>query len=84
MKANKLNYLKLIKDIHKMVDTYFCIDMERKLNRGGYWEDEDFTQEEAKEMAELLAEIYTLSHYWYCICGLQSKYKYKRKMNKNE
>lgn len=74
MKANKLNYLKLVKDINDILEDDFCMDMDCKLNLNDGRDRNSFTQEEAQQMAKIIGSLYTLSHYWYCHCGLRTKY----------
>lgn len=75
MKPNSLDYLSLVKDMNEILETDFCMDMDCKLNLHGGRDKNSFTQEEAQTMAKMLGQLYTMSHYWYCVCGLGSKYK---------
>lgn len=81
MKPNKLNYLKLVQDMNDLLETDFCFDMDCKLSLNDGRDKNSFTQEEAQQMAKLIGELYTLSHYWYCGCGKGKGYdvgaKYK-------
>jgi len=55
----------MILDILKLVDDDFCSNMEIKATC-----DRKITQEEAKEMASRLAEVYMIAHCEYCpICA---------------
>jgi hypothetical protein len=70
-KIEKLDYKKMLRDILKLVDTDFCMDMEMKLGyrKSGSKEMIDvrkYTQEEARIMAEKLARVYRISHGVYC------------------
>jgi hypothetical protein len=70
-RIEKLDYKKMLRDILKLVDTDFCMDMEMKLGyrKSGSKEMIDvrkYTQEEARIMAEKLARVYRISHGVYC------------------
>jgi len=66
----KLNYKKMLEDILEKVDNDWCADMEVK----AVMPDQiDFSQEEARFMATMLAEIYGISHCLRCE-GCQTKY----------
>ena len=61
-----LDYEKIIKDVNKLVQTDFVFDMECKLIP----KSKEYTQEEAKEMADLLSSVYSISHCVNCkACG---------------
>lgn len=74
MKPNNLNYLKLVQDMNDMLENDFCMDMDCKLHLHDGRDKNSFTQEEAQQMADLIGKLYTLSHYWYCHCGLGKGY----------
>jgi hypothetical protein len=63
----KLDYLKMLKAIDKLVNTDFCEDMS--------WKSSDesanpITQKDAKQMAGLLGRVYSISHAIHCeACG---------------
>ncbi len=68
----KLNYKKMVQDIDKLVNNDWCENMEIKLLP----KSEPFTQKEARQMAELIARVYSISHCIFCqACG--RKYKIK-------
>lgn len=75
MKPNNLNYLKLVQDMNDMLENDFCMDMDCKLHLHDGRDKNSFTQEEAQQMADLIGKLYTLSHYWYCHCGLGKGYE---------
>jgi len=64
----KLDYKKMIKEIDALVQTDFSFDMECKLLDG------KFTQKEAKQMADLISRVYSISHCLHCE-ACQTKYK---------
>lgn len=68
MKANKLNYLKMVKDIERLVASDFCLDMEMT---------DEYTQDEAKKMVKIIGQVYMKSHLWFCTACNSTKYKLK-------
>ncbi len=58
-----LNYKKMLKDINDLVNTDFCQDTECKLIPKA----KPYTQDEAKQMAQLLGRVYSISHCIFCI-----------------
>jgi hypothetical protein len=57
-----INYKKMLEEINNLVDNDFCAEMEMK---GRY------TQKEAKQMADIITKVYSISH---CIsCSACSK-----------
>ena len=84
MKPNDLNYLKLVRDMNDMLENDFCMDMDCKLHLHGGRDKNSFTQEEAQQMADLIGKLYTLSHYWYCHCGLGKGYELTKTTQSND
>ena len=68
----KLNYFKMLEDIDELVDTDFMLDMECKLLPDA----KEYTQEESKQMADILTRVYSISHCTHCE-ACQPKYKIK-------
>ena len=64
----KLDYLKMLKEICKLTETDFCMDMELRQLGGKY------TQREAERMSDILGKVYSISHCWHCT-ACQLKYK---------
>jgi len=62
MAKTKLNYKLMVKDINQLVENDFCADMEMKLIP----KFRQYTQKEAKEMADLLSSVYLVSHCIHC------------------
>lgn len=54
---NELNYKLMVEDIDKEVQTDFAFDMSNKLGFG-----HEFTQEDAKGMAQIINAVYTIAH----------------------
>jgi hypothetical protein len=52
--------MKRLKQINDLVENDFCASMEARTLGG------KFTQEEAKQMAKLLAKVYSISHTIHC------------------
>ena len=69
----ELDYHKMVKEIDKLVQSDFVFDMGCKLIP----KSREYTQEEAKEMAELLSSIYSISHIEHCIACRTIKYAKK-------
>lgn len=56
----------MLQDIDDLVQTDFCTEMDMKLLP----KSKEYTQKEAKEMANLLGKIYLISHAIHCkSCG---------------
>lgn len=74
-KQPKLRYRQMLRDINILIDNDFGLDIE-----GKWFNDKKFTQKEAKQMAEILIDIYGISHGIYCdLCASCRGYKLKRK-----
>lgn len=58
----KLNTLKMLEDINKLVDNDFIFSLECKLLPNA----EKFTQKEAKTMMDILTSVYLISHCIHC------------------
>lgn len=58
----KLDYKKMLKDINKLVQTDFCFEMDMKRLP----DSDKYTQEEAQEMADLIGNVYSISHCTTC------------------
>ena len=58
----ELDYHIMVKAIDKLVQTDFVFDMECRLIPPM----KEYTQEEAREMADLLSSIYSISHIEHC------------------
>lgn len=56
------NYHEMLEDILPWVENDFCYDMELKTMDNA----EPYTQEEAREMAQRLAKVYTIAHAIHC------------------
>ncbi len=64
------DYEKMVRDIDELVETDFCFEMEGKLVS----KTESYTQEEAKKMVVLLANIYSIAHSIHCKACRNKKY----------
>jgi len=63
----KIDTVKMLEDIDELVNTDFGEDMEGKAVLD---HQKPFTQKEAKQMATLLANVYSISHGIHCTsCG---------------
>ena len=58
----KLDTLKMLEDINKLVENDFCAEMEAKLMPHA----KPYTQWNAQKMAIRLARVYTISHATHC------------------
>ncbi len=62
----KLNYKQMLVEILPLAENDFVYDMELKLIP----DSKPYTQKEAKEMAKLLASVYSIAHCLHCTaCG---------------
>jgi len=52
-----MNYKKALEDILELVDNDFCAEMEVT---------KDYTQDEAREMADIIKQVYSIAHCLYC------------------
>ena len=69
----KLDYKKMLEDINKLVQTDFCFDMDcRNIPNS-----KPFTQEEAKNMANIIGNIYSIAHCTTCKACQSKYYKFK-------
>ena len=57
-----MNYEKMLVDINEIVESDFAFEMENKCG-------EKFTQKEAIKMANMLEEVYSISHCAHCKAG---------------
>lgn len=57
-----MNFKRMIQDIDKLVKTDFAFDMECKLIPDSMM----YTQEEAKQMADIISSVYAISHCEHC------------------
>jgi hypothetical protein len=65
-----MNYKKMVEDIDNLVQNDFCTDVFLKMLP----DSKQYTQKEAKKMAETLSRVYSISHCLTCeACG--AKYK---------
>ena len=69
----ELDYHKMVREIDKLINSDFVFDMECKLLPNF----KKYTQQEAIEMAELLANIYSISHIDHCKACRTIKYAKK-------
>ena len=58
----KLDLKRMIKEIDSLVENDFCADMEMKL----IFKSKAYTQKEAKEMADIISSVYSISHCIHC------------------
>lgn len=65
----KLNYWKMVRDIDNLVSSEFCEEVSCK---AGF--DREVSQEEAKEMANIIGKVYLISHCLSCH-ACDKKYK---------
>ena len=65
--GKKINHYQMLEEIETLVETDFCADMDMRLLGGVY------TQEEAKQMANLLGQVYSIAHCISCR-ACQTKY----------
>lgn len=73
----ELDFHKMIKDIDKLVQSDFVFDMDcKQLDNPS-----NYTQKEAKQMARLLGNIYSISHIEHCKGCRTMKYAKKHKKN---
>ena len=68
-RGQRLNHYKMLKEITALVETDFCAEMEMKTMP----KSRQFTQEEAEQMAGLLARVYSIAHCIHCH-ACQTKY----------
>ena len=59
---NEINLKLMLSDILKLVDTNFCMEMDTRL----YRKKAEFTQDEAKKMAGIIGDVYSIAHCLYC------------------
>lgn len=69
----KLNHKKMLEEINKLVTTDFAFDMDCKQMP----ESEEYTIEEAREMAEIIGKVYSISHCLTCT-ACQGKFAVKK------
>lgn len=70
----KLDYKKMVEDINNLVETDFAEDMSMRANITHSGKHQEIKQEDAREMASLLARVYLISHCVHCeSCG--AKYR---------
>ena len=60
------DFEKMVSEINDLVETDFSFDMSCKR---GLPDQKDFTQDEAKEMAGIIGQVYSIAHGITCICG---------------
>lgn len=58
----KLDLESMLKKINDLVENNFCTEMEVK----SLSEPSKYTQKEARDMAQMLAEVYSISHAVHC------------------
>ena len=61
----KLNYLKMLQEIDVLVNNDFCNEMEYNSVLNSKYT-RKYTQKEAKQMADLLGKVYSISHCIHC------------------
>ncbi len=76
MEEDIMKYKQMVEDINQIVDNDWASEMELKLLP----ESSKYTQQEAKDMAIAIGQVYKISHGIYCICG----FKYGRKESKED
>jgi hypothetical protein len=65
-KLQGLDMRKMLSDICELVENDFCTSMEMNLLPGS----PEYTQKEAKSMAEIIASVYSIAHSIHCSgCG---------------
>lgn len=65
----KLDYLKMLQDINALVESDWAFNMECNLLPNA----KPFTQEEAKEMIDIIGKVYLIAHSTEC-ASCQTKY----------
>lgn len=73
-----LDTQKMLSDICGLVETDFCMEMDIKRLPGS----KRFTQKEAKQMANIIGQVYMIAHGIHCVCG--GKYEVSDKIGQLE
>ncbi len=69
-----LNYKDMVKHVDRLVNNDFCASMEMKLIP----DSREYSQLEAKKMANIISKVYSISHCRTCV-ACQHKYIIKKK-----